>query len=109
MSICAFIQQPVNEYEEKFNIPVATDSFFKECWIPPIEELKLEWVNVFSIGLDMVKEDLPFVMEELAQIKEWAKINLPNEQQIKIIERIELLEAELPNAFRREGVVVFIG
>lgn len=57
----------------------------------------------------MEKEDLPFVMKELSQIKEWAKTNLPSEKQDKIIERIELLEAELPIAFRREGAVVFIG
>lgn len=109
MSICAFLQEPENEYEKNFNVPVATDSFFEECWKPAIEELNLEWVNVFSVGLDMVKEDLPFVMKELSLIKEWAKTNLPNEKQEKIIERIELLETELPNAFRREGAVVFIG
>lgn len=57
----------------------------------------------------MEKEDLPFVMKELSQIKEWAKTNLPSEKQEKIIERIELLEAELPIAFRRDGAVVFIG
>jgi len=109
MSIAAMILNSENEFEKKFYIPVASEAFFEECWIPAIEELNLEWVNVFSVGLDMEKEDLPFVIKELTQIKKWAKTNLPNEKQDKIIERIELLEAELPITFQREGAVVFIG
>ncbi|MCR2805147.1 hypothetical protein [Paenibacillus soyae] len=109
MSIAAMILNSENEFEKKFYLPVASEAFFEECWIPAIRELDLKWVNVFSVGLDMEKEDLPFVMKELSQIKEWAQINLSDERIIKIIERIELLEAELPNAFRREGAVVFIG
>lgn len=109
MSIAAMILNSEDEFEKKFFIPVASEAFFEECWIPAITELNLKWVNVFSVGLDMEKEDLPNVMNELSQIKEWSKANLSSDQQIKMIERIELLEAELPNAFRREGAVVFIG
>lgn len=109
MSIGAIILNSKNEFEEKFYVPVATEAFFQECWEPAIEELELKWVKVFSVGIDLEKEDLPHVMRELSQIKKWARINLNSEQQIQIIDRIELLETELPKAFKRKGIVVFIG
>lgn len=49
MSIAAMILNSENEFEEKFYIPVASEAFFEECWIPAIEELNLEWINVFPL------------------------------------------------------------
>lgn len=110
MSISAMVLEAKDEFEEKFFIPVATESFFQECWEPAIEELGLKWTKVFSVGIDLVKEDFPFVLEELSKIKEWAKENLPEEKRIKIIERIELIETELPIVFtHRDGIIIFIG
>lgn len=110
MSISAMILDSKDEFEEKFFVPVATESFFEECWEPAIEKLGLIWIKVFSVGIDIVEKDFPFVKQELAQIKEWAIDNLSEENRIKIIERIELLEFEVPKAFsHREGMVIFIG
>lgn len=109
MSIGAFILNPKDEFEKNFYIPVAAEAFFQECWEPAINDLKLEWVNVFSVGIDLEEEDLPHVMKKLSQIKEWAKMNPAYEKQVQIIQRIDLLEAELPKVFRRKGRSVFIG
>ncbi|BFH60397.1 hypothetical protein [Paenibacillus azoreducens] len=110
MSISAMVLDAKDEFEEKFFIPIAAESFFQECWEPAIEELGLKWTKVFSVGIDLVEEDFPFVIEELSKIKEWAKVNLPEEKKTKIIERIELIESEVPIAFsHRNGIVIFIG
>lgn len=110
MSISAMVLDAQDEFEEKFLIPVATESFFHECWEPAIEELGLKWTKIFPVGIDLVEEDFSFVLEELSKIKEWAKENLPGEKKEKIFERIELIETELPNVFtHRDGIVVFIG
>ncbi|MEK3837136.1 MULTISPECIES: hypothetical protein [unclassified Paenibacillus] len=110
MSISVMVLDAKDEFEEKFLIPVAAESFFNECWEPAIEQLGLKWTKVFSVGIDLVEEDFPFVLEELSKIKEWAKENLPDEKKMKIIERIELIETEVPIAFsHRDGIIIFIG
>ena len=76
MSVLAFVLKPINDYEKHLSIPVASEPFFTKYWIPAVKELKLEWVATFSVGIDITKDDLPNVVGELLQIKEWAKTNL---------------------------------
>lgn len=109
MSVSAFILEPQNEFEKSFNIPVATEVFFNECWMPAVEELGLKWVEIFLTGIDVTKEDLPSVLSELSQIKEWAKNHLKQDNMEHMIKRIEILEDKLPQAYQRENAVVFIG
>ncbi len=110
MSISVMILDAKDEFEEKFFIPIATESFFQECWEPAIEELGLKWTKVFPVGIDLVEEDFPLIIDELSKIKDWAKNNLTENKQRKIFERIELIESEVPHAFtHRDGIVVFIG
>ncbi|WP_063870762.1 hypothetical protein [Paenibacillus sp. Root444D2] len=58
MSVLAFISTPQNEYEKSFAVPVATEEFFYDCWIPAINALNLQWVNLFPSGIEITKEDL---------------------------------------------------
>lgn len=109
MTISAFILDPQNDYERSFFIPVATEAFFKKCWLPAIQSLGLRWTNLFHTGVDVKKEDVAYIIEELVFIKEWAAKNLNEEQKDKIVERIEGLQDKLPQAFQRKGAVVFIG
>lgn len=109
MSVCAFILNPQNDFERNYFIPIATESFFKECWMPAIESLCLRWTVLFSTGIDVEEGDVPNIMNELLLIKEWAHKNLGEEQRIKILERIEGLQEELPKAFQRREAIVFIG
>lgn len=110
MTIGAFILNPQNDFERNFFIPVATESFYKEGWLPVIESLGLQWTNLFTTGVDIEKEDVSVVIDELIQIKEWVERNIKKvEQREKWIERIEILKVKLPKAFQREDVVVYIG
>lgn len=109
MAIGALILDPQNDYERNFFIPVATESFFKECWLPAIASLGLRWTDLFPTGVDVEEEDVPHIIEELIQIKEWVEKNLNEEQKVKILERIEGIIEKLPQAFQRKDAVVFIG
>ncbi|PYE51796.1 hypothetical protein HUB98_07140 [Paenibacillus barcinonensis] len=109
MTISALILDPQNDYEKSFFIPVATESFFKECWLPAIESLELQWTDLFTTGVDVEEEDVPHIIEELVLIKEWAAKFLNEEQKEKMFERIKGLQDKLPLAFQRKDVVVFIG
>lgn len=109
MSISALILNPQNDYEKDFFIPIATESFFKQCWLPAIESLGLQWTDLFPTGVDVEEEDVSPIIEELLLIKEWAAKNLFGEEKEKIFERIEGLQDKLPLAYQRKDAVVFIG
>lgn len=109
MSVLAFILEPTDEFEKEFSIPVASESFFNECWVPAIKALQLKWVEHFSRGIDIKKEDLDEVINELLQIREWSLDNVFEAKQEHFLYRIDLLITKLPSAYRRDNVVVFIG
>ncbi|MCM3628383.1 hypothetical protein M3194_13510 [Paenibacillus glycanilyticus] len=109
MSISAFIVDPEDEFERSFMLPVATESFYKQYWEPAAEELGLEWTALFQGGTDVEQEDVPKILEEIAQLKEWVSSKMSGEAQEHMLRRLNLLEIGLPSAFRRDGTVVYIG
>ena len=108
MSVSAFIPDPVNKEELGFNVPVASEAFFKSYWEPAAEELGLQWVPIFSTGIDVSLEDLPDVLDELNRLKQWASRRGGVEME-QMLSRLDLLITQLPQAYRREGAVVYIG
>ncbi len=109
MSIAAFIQKPKNVFPGDLYTPIATEKFFEKYWIPAIQVLDLQWIRVFSVGLDLTKEKLPNVISELNQLKKWAKGKLNSEEQKHLLDRVSNLESMLEKAFTIEDAVVFIG
>ncbi len=110
MSICAFILEAQNEWESSFFVPIATESFFKRCWLPAIEALGLRWIAIFPTGIDVEELDLSVVMEELNLIKEWATHHLADEEdRMKLLKRIDWIQEKLPQAFQRKEAILFIG
>lgn len=109
MSIAAYIDEPINEKEDNFYIPVSTENFFKLYWKPGCEALNLRWVSLFDVGVDITKDDVSEVISELKQLQIWFEQNLSNEQTKHLKERIELLISNLPSIFERDDVSLFIG
>ena len=109
MSIAAYIDEPVNEKEDNFYIPISTEKFFKSYWKPGCEALDLQWVTLFDVGVDITKEYVSDVIMELEQLQTWSEQNLSDEQVKHIKERIELLKKHLPSIFERDDVSLFIG
>ncbi|MEC0176773.1 MULTISPECIES: hypothetical protein [Paenibacillus] len=109
MSISAIIVDPEDEFERSFMLPVATESFFQKYWVPAVEELNLQWAALFQDGTDVESEDIPAVLDEVSQLKEWARSHMHGDDLDHMLRRLELLETELPKAYRRSGAVVYIG
>jgi len=109
VSISAFIPEPANDFERQFHVPLAAETFFAECWEPAAETLGLKWVPIFSTGIEIMKEDLPEVLEELNRLKQWALSQAGGERMEKLANRIEILQSELPKMLQRDGAVVYIG
>lgn len=106
LSVAAIILEPK---DRSFYVPVATEAFFRKCWIPAIRQLNLSIVSLFDPGVDLREDDFPLLCEELARIKAWADERLSEEERAHIRSRIDGLIAKLTEAFAEEGVVVFIG
>ncbi|EGO62382.1 hypothetical protein [Acetonema longum] len=111
MSVYAYILNAENDFEKSLSTPVAVEKFFNEFWLPAAEELGLKWIPTFSAGMDVTKEDVSEILDELSRLKKWAKKHqqMSQDDRTYMISRIELLEERLPQAFRRENAVMFIG
>jgi hypothetical protein len=109
MTISAQILDAQNDSENRLYIPVASLSFFRECWLPGIRALGLRWTELFIPGVDITINELPIILDELDQLKKWAGLNLQGTNNEYFFERVEPLIEELPTAFQRKDAVVFIG
>ncbi|MEI7024917.1 hypothetical protein [Paenibacillus sp. y28] len=106
MSVAALIVEPENS---GWYVPIATESFFMRCWIPAIQALQLQVISMFDPGVDICKDELPLLLEELDRVKMWAKIHLAEEDSGHMERRIQNLTQRLTEIFTDEGIVVFIG
>lgn len=109
MSVSAMIIDPEDDFERSFMLPIATESFYEKYWLPAVEELGLAWIAQFRSGTDVEQEDMPHVLEEIARLKDWVRAKLGGEPGAHMLSRLELLERELPGAYRRGGAIVYIG
>jgi hypothetical protein len=53
MAISAQIFDAQNDSENRLYIPVASLSFFRECWLPGVHALGLRWTELFESGVDV--------------------------------------------------------
>jgi hypothetical protein len=83
LSIAAMIIEPK---DRNFYVPVSTEAFFRSCWVPAIKELQVELISFFDPGLDLIKKDLPDLINEL-----------------------NILTGELIEAFKEEDIIIYIG
>lgn len=109
MAISVQIDDPQNDFERPFYIPVASLSFFRECWLPGIRELGLSWTELFESGVDVTEKELPIILDELEQLKKWADLNLKGIKKEYFFDRVDPLIERLPTAFQRKDAVIYIG
>ncbi|KHL91512.1 hypothetical protein QW71_34245 [Paenibacillus sp. IHB B 3415] len=110
MTVCAFILEAQNEFEERFYIPIATEKFFYKYWMPGIQALGLEMMGFITPGIDIHQKELPIIIEELHKLKSWFDQNVKDgDTREYFFKRVNLLEEKLPIAYQREDAVVFMG
>lgn len=51
MSVSLMISNPINEDEEYLHLPISTERFFEDYWMPIIIELDLKWARCFQGGI----------------------------------------------------------
>ena len=111
MSVSLMISNPINDEENNFIVPIATEKVFQNFWMPIIENLDLKWVRCFQSGIEIEREDLDFVLQDLITMQKWINIYMNSEMGTQMIERLEILSKELIDIFNgsRSNVKVYIG
>ncbi|EAC8434588.1 hypothetical protein IT97_12840 [Listeria monocytogenes] len=110
MSIGIIIDEPKNEEEQLFFIPVATEEFFTNYWLKASNELQLNWVPIFKTGIVIEKGDMPVILKEIKLVKKWIEKNVKNiDIKIDILKRIDYILENLPKAFEKENIKLYVG
>lgn len=107
MSVSVFrINQEDDSFELGFEIPISREEFFVKYWQPAIEELKISGIQN---GVELRKEQLESTLQELEKLRIWAHSNLKNNDLEYMVTRIDLLNKQLPLAFKTDDTVLWIG
>lgn len=110
MSIGIMIDEPENEEEKLFYIPLATEENFENYWNKAANQLNLQWVPFFSSGIIIEYDDLPFIIDELNMVINWMKDHVTNlETKKELINRIQYILEKLPNLFKQNNIKLYIG
>jgi len=95
--------------EVEGGIPIATEEAFKTLWRPGIDELGLEWVDLFQTGVFVAQEDWPEINRELLLLRRWAVGKLDTDDAEYVTRRIDRLLTELPRVLMDQEYEIWIG
>ncbi len=109
MSVGAMISNSRNEEEEKVYIPIASESIFKQIWLPIIKKLNLKWIACFQSGIEIEKQDSSEVINELELMLEWINKNLNDSETDTVKIRIGNLIKNLNELFTIDDRIIYIG
>ncbi|MBC2283654.1 hypothetical protein [Listeria booriae] len=110
MSIGIIIDEPRNEKEKLFFVPVATEEVFSRYWLKASNELQLSWIPIFETGIVIEKEDTPVILKELQLVKEWMREHVRSvDTRIDLEKRLTYIIESIPRAFEDESIKLYVG
>lgn len=111
MSVSLMISNPINEDEEYFHLPISTERVFEDHWMPIIAELDLKWARCFQGGIELEKEDIEEVLEELKKMQNWIITYKNNDRGKHMLERLNNLNETLFDFLNnsRDDLKIYIG
>ena len=89
-----------------YSFPVSTEEFFIKYWQTAIDELGIKRIQN---GIELRESELAEALNGLDKLENWAKSNLTGENLDYMVTRIELMQSELPVAFQRKDIYLWIG
>ena len=112
MSITANIENPADMDEEKFNIPICTEEFYKKFILPIAGKNSLDLLMDWGTMREISSEDMPRFIEQLETYLE--KIQPDSlaspDSSAYILERLNFLIAHMNSIFsKRNNATILIG
>lgn len=90
-------------------VPIATNAAFKEFWLPGCSALNLQWVPLFIEGLDLERESLPDILNELSRLRSWMIQNHSGKDRDFLVDRLDRLSKKLTELQRTPKIEAWIG
>ncbi|MGI0118327.1 hypothetical protein [Zooshikella sp. RANM57] len=110
MSVELSIDNPANDEEATYIIPIAAERIFKQVWHAAAIEYNLPLVEHISICLVVDKNNVDQFLSELKQVLSWAEENTDPVLYQSISTRINRLLKEIPDLMnKRSDVILSIG
>ena len=103
MSISLLIRD-AQDAEQRL-VPVATEAIFKSKWLPGVQQLGLEWVDLMETGFDVTSDNCREVLNELGSLRVWMEQHGDTHE----LERLDRLVAEVGAIRFETGATAFIG
>ena len=111
MSVSATIINPEDDKERLLNIPIASEAFFQDYWLPLIKKMDLNWLNCFQSGIEVSYEDKDDIIEELGKLRLYLSHQIvTNDNNTFMIKRLDNLINEIIRIFDgRKDTILYIG
>ena len=91
-------------------LPLATESDYHAYWLPLANKNNLEWLPLFTSGISLKTEDIPYVLNELSEMQKAIAIaDLSPERKEEMLERTNHLIQLLAGLDWQNVEEVFIG
>lgn len=95
------------------SVPIATEDVFTRYWKPTATRLGLQWVPIFQTGLPLDTADIPFVIQDLQNLKEHLAdapdMDIPEDLAEEIKSRTQMLVNKLQEIVTDRGAEGYIG
>ncbi len=112
MSVGLLIEYPGTQREARM-VPIAAEGLFETYWLPASRLLGLQWVPLFQSGVTVEKETYSAILTELQLLKQFVtsepRPQLSEGVLSHMVERIDLLMAELKTISNEPNAIAYIG
>lgn len=91
-------------------LPIASEQIFNQYWVPAATRLKLEFVPLFQTGLPVNREDIPYILDELQQLRTFFETQqVASGTTLTLIERVDGLAHMLEGLLHTSSEDIYIG
>lgn len=112
MSITATIDEPMDDLEEEFNIPVCSEALYKKTILAVANSHNLPLFGGWGTFTEIDANTFSSFNEQLVMLKEgMASLHeVSEETKAHVLERLNVLQQEIAKALKkRDGLVILIG
>ncbi|WP_162042583.1 hypothetical protein [Undibacterium sp. YM2] len=112
MSVTATVETPLNDQERLFNVPVCTESWFREVIFPIAKAHNLSLIDDWGIFVSIQHENINLFVGELNTLCDCIEQldNLSTRAKQHTLQRLNILSVETVRMLKtRSDIVVLIG
>lgn len=110
MSICVSIDNPSNSEERAWNMPIFTESLYKQTILPIAEQFGLSTIASWGVFAEINAENIMVFEEQLAILIENLALDeiVSDEGRLSVLSRLNNLRKVISNGIEKNPKLVFL-